>query len=82
MPIVLRDGKGTTRGKSLSEYPRNIIHRSLLENRTTGLCNYIMLISILPHWNGVISTELLKKLLFLFMGSRKIPSSRHANRIS
>ena len=25
MPIVLRDGKGTTRGKSLSEYPRNII---------------------------------------------------------
>ena len=53
MPIVLRDGKGTTRGKSLSEYPRNILSitiiRSLLENTALDLCNYIILISILPH---------------------------------
>ena len=51
MPIVLRDGKGTTRGKSLSEYPRNILSIAIsrLENRIPDLCNYIILISILPH---------------------------------
>ena len=51
MPIVLRDGKGTTRGKSLSEYPRNILSITIsrLENRIPDLCNYIILISILSH---------------------------------
>ena len=47
MPIVLRDGKGTTRGKSLSEYPRNIL--SISENIAPDLCNYIILISVLQH---------------------------------
>ena len=30
MPIVLRDGKGTTRGKSISEYPRNILSITII----------------------------------------------------
>ena len=52
MPIVLRDGKGTTRGKSLSEYPRNILSITIITfslNTALDLCNYIILISILPH---------------------------------
>ena len=48
MPIVLRDGKGTTRGKSLSEYPRNILS-IISENIAPDLCNYIILISVLQH---------------------------------